>query len=382
VWFRSDTLAADLGLTPNATSGASVTSFLQALGAVEATAQAEASQICAGSPGSPGCLSAQALAERTSTFTSAAATAYTASAFFPLATSSIATSLVQAVTTLSNDLVAAGLPGITAPMPFATQRLGEQDFWTLPTDPTSSVAMAEPLGSVKGLWHAGDVELSATARILDIGGNDSTAALGVRVLATALVRLPTGLPDSADIILDVGTGDAQTDFEGRALAQLTLGRRFGLHVGGRYGVQQPRTLVRRVAPPETVLAPFSTRQLVEWDPGAFFGLEAAPVWRFSRELAFVAEYRLFRKYRDSYGLTGASAGAGLDTSLLEAESGVTLHEVGGSLRYDTLGRLGSGVRPMQVHLRVLRAVAGGGGQTPVTTQVELGVRLFRRLWGS
>jgi hypothetical protein len=171
------------------------------------------------------------------------------------------------------------------------------------------------------------------------------------------------------------------DFEGRVLGQLTIGRRFGLDVGGRYGVQRPRTLFRRVAPPERVLAPLSTRHLVEWKPGTYFGIEIAPVWRFTQELDLAGEYRFFRKHRDSFELVGPSVGAPVDTSVLETESGTTLHEIGGSLRYDTLARLGAGVRPMQVHMRVMRALAGGGGQTPVTTQVELGVRLFRRIWG-
>jgi hypothetical protein len=155
-----------------------------------------------------------------------------------------------------------------------------------------------------------------------------------------------------------------------------------MQVGARYGVQRPRTLVLRVAPPETVVAASSTRHLVEWTPGSYFGVEIAPVWRLSDELSIAGEYRVFRKYRDAYELAGASVGAPVETSVLEIESGVTLHEVGGTMRFDTMARwLGAGVRPLQVHMRVLRAVAGGGGQTPVTTQVEFGVRLFRRLWG-
>jgi hypothetical protein len=70
--------------------------------------------------------------------------------------------------------------------------------------------------------------------------------------------------------------------------------------------------------------------------------------------------------------------------VLEEESGVTLHELGGTLRYDTVTRwLGGGdVRPLQLHARVLRAVAGGGGQTPITTRIEFGVRFFQGIWGS
>jgi hypothetical protein len=172
---------------------------------------------------------------------------------------------------------------------------------------------------VKGPWQTGDVELSAVVRILDTEGEAAEAprGFGARLLATALVRLPTGAISDPDTLLNVGTGDGQMDFEGRLLGQLAFGGRLGLHLGGRYGVQQSRTLVQRVAAPETVLAPSSTRQIVEWTPGAYFGVEIAPVWRFTDELDLVAEYRLFRKYRDTYTLAGTSVGAGVDTGVLE-----------------------------------------------------------------
>jgi hypothetical protein len=77
-------------------------------------------------------------------------------------------------------------------------------------------------------------------------------------------------------------------------------------------------------------------------------------------------------------------GAPVDPTVMQIESGVTAHHVGGILRYDTVARrmaTGEGT-PLQLHLRVQRAVAGGGGQTPVTTRLEFGVRLFRRFWGA
>ncbi|MGE0160629.1 MAG: hypothetical protein AB7T31_14565 [Gemmatimonadales bacterium] len=383
VWFRPDTISGNLGVNPNVTSAPSVSSFLQALSTAETATQTHATQVCLSSPGSPACASAQALADRASGFRSSAATAYSASALFPLATSATGAALAQSVATLSADMAAEGLSGIGTAMPFATQTITEADFWTLPSTPGSGLAYADALGSIKAPWHVGDMEVTATVRLL--GGAADTSATGAaftaRVLATALVRLPTGWTDEPDIALDIGTGDGQTDFEGRLLAELTAGSHFGLQLGGRYGIQRPRTLVRRVAAPETVLAPASTRRLVEWEPGAYVGVEVAPVWRFTDELNLVAEYRAFRKSRDTYRTVDSALGGPLDTSVLEEESGITLHEVGGSLRYSTLGRLAAGVRPIEAHLRVMHAVAGGGGQTPVTTQVELGVRLFRRIWG-
>ncbi len=384
VAFRPDTIAGDLGHNPTATGSSGVTSFLQALSSAESAAQTNATQVCGTAPGSGSCTSAQALAARTAAFRGSAATAYGASAFFPRSGSATATALSQAVTALSADLIAAGLGGIAIPMAFATQAISESDYWSLPAGAGTGI-QGEPLGSVKGLWHAGDMEVSATVRLLESGGaaaDGTPPGFTYRLLGTVLGRLPTGLSDSADVFLDVATGDGQSDIEGRLLGQVTIGRRLGMNVGARYGVQLPRTLVVRVAPPETVVAAYSTRQVVEWSPGAYFGLEVAPVWRLSDELSVAGEYRVFRKYRDDYALTGASVGAPVDPTVLEIESGVTLHEVGGTMRFDTMARwLGEGARPIQAHLRIVHAVAGAGGQTPVTTQVEFGVSLFRRLWG-
>jgi len=385
VWFRPDTLTGDLGRNPNLTNAVGVSSFLAALSTAQSAAQANAASVCSGSPGSGACNSAQALADRASAFHTSAVSAYGASGFFPAASTATATALNQALVTLSTDLITAGLGGIAPPMPFATQLVTEADFWSLPVGAGAGVQASLPLGSVKGLWHAGDVEVSATVRVLEgarRGAPDAEPSLTYQLLATALGRLPTGQVDSVDVLLDVGTGDGQADFEGRLLGQVTLGRHLALHAGARYGVQRPRTLLRRVAPPEVVLSASSTRQLVEWTPGSYFGIEVAPTWQVSDELAIAGEYRAFRKYRDTYALVGASVGMPVDPAVLEIESGVTVHELGGTLRYDTLARwLSEGVRPMQVNFRVLRAVAGGGGQTPVTTQVEFGVRLFRRAWG-
>lgn len=386
LYFVPDTINGDLGLNPAAANATAVNSFLQAISSAEASAQSDASAICAASPGSASCTASQALADRTESFSASATGAYGASPFFPLAGSAAATSLDAAASALNADLVAAGLPGIGAPMVFATEWIGEEDFALL-----SSVAGLGVEGSAledqRPVWQAGDVEVSASVRILEGVLQDSAQSsprARYRVIGTFLTRLPTGLIDNPDAFLDVGSGDGQTDFEGRILGEFVWGDRLGLRAGGRYGIQQSRTLVRRVEAPEGVPAPLATRQLVQWDPGAYFGVEVAPSFFISPELSVGAEYWAFRKYRDSYTLTGASADAPLNPLVMQVESGVTVHQVGGILRYDTVARrmaTGSGA-PLQLHLRVQTAIAGGGGQTPVTTRLEFGMRLFRRFWGA
>jgi hypothetical protein len=385
VYFDPDTLGGDLGLSPVYSDPGAVDAFLQTLSVVDANARASAAQTCAASPGTPACASAQALADRTTSFHGSAQTAYDASPFFPIGSSTTATSLQQATDALNADLAAAGLPIIGNPMVFATEWVDENDFVLLPGTPQSGVD-GEPLASLRTEWRTGDIEVSATARVLESpppAPDEPAPRFGYSLLATFLGRLPTGQVDDPDVFLDVGTGDGQLDLEARLRGAVTIGSRIALLGGARYGIQMSRTLERRIAPPEVILAPIATKQLVEWTPGSYWGVEVAPGFRLSRELSIAAEYRAFRKYRDEYELTGPSVDAPLDPSVLEVESGITLHELGGTLRYDTVARVlgGEGGWPLQLHLRVQRAIAGGGGQTPVTTQVEFGARLFRQLWG-
>jgi hypothetical protein len=386
VYFTPDTLSGDLGLNPRSNQGAAVVGFLQALSSADAAAQTNASSVCGSSPGSPACASAQALADRTGSFSSAASDAYNATPFFPMGGTPTAADLDAATSQLDADLVAAGLPGIGTAMVFATEWVTEDDLGALSNTAGFGVEAAIPLGDVRPLWHVGDLEVSASVRLLEGLVRDSAAAsptLAYRVIGTVLARLPTGAIDNPDVFLDVPTGDGQTDFEGRVVGEVVWGQRLGLRAGGRYGIQQPRTLIRRVAAPEQVMASVLSRQLVEWNPGAYFGIEVAPSFLFSPELSVAAEYRVHRKYRDEYTLTGPSVGAPYDPVVMQIESGETVHHVGGILRYDTVARRmasGSGT-PLQLHLRVQKAVAGGGGQTPVTTRLEFGIRFFRRFWG-
>jgi hypothetical protein len=386
VYFRPDTITGDLGLNPVATDASGVNQFLVALDAADVAAQVNASQVCGVSPGSPSCASAQGLADRAGAFSTSASSAYSASPFFPVEGSAAATSLGAATSTLDADLVSAGLAGIGVPMAFAEEWVAAEDFASLSAIAGFGVQGA-PLGDIRSLWNAGDLEVSASVRLLEGALRDSASLaprLTYRLIGTVLGRLPTGVTDNPDFFLDVGTGDGQADIEGRLLGELTVGRRLGVRGAALYGIQMSRTLVRRVAPPEQVLAPLSSRHLVEWDPGSYFGLELAPSYRLGPELSVGAEYRIYRKYRDTYTLTGTSVGAGVDPVVLQVESGITVHHVGGILRYDTVARRMSGelITPLQVHLRISRAVAGGGGQTPVTTRLEFGIRLFRRFWGA
>lgn len=376
-----DTIAGDLGLSPIVGDAASVDAFLSSAAAAANVAAADANAICAGGAG-PACTTAQDLADRTAAFAAGLGAAYAASPFFPLTGTAAGDGLSQALTDLNLELQNANLSTFL-PLLLATERVTEDGFPLL-TGTAGTGFAALPLQTRQGLWAVGDVEISARARLLDNltpTADTPTSGFGYRVLGSFTVRLPTGTPEDPDILLDLGTGDGQLDVEGGVSADLRFGTRIGIATGGWYVRQGATTLTKRVVSPETVMAPADTRASLRWSPGVMLGVDVAPYLRLSSTLTLHGEYRYLHRFRDAFELTLADPA--LDPVVLELESGMKLHEVGGGVRYDTVEPwLSDGVhRPMEVHLRFLHAVSGSGGHAPKRTRVEAGLRLFRRVWG-
>ena len=419
VHFVPDTENGNLGLNPTITAPASVTTFLGSTMSADASASANAATICSGGL-TPECATAQALAQRMREFNTAMTGAYGATPFFPFASSPSGLALQQAATTLSADLIAAGLLGLH-PMALGADVLSTEGFPLLPAVAGSGINAAA-LETRSGIYAVGDVEVSARVRLLDnltprwtepiesgeavrrvepdLGPESEASTrtdrfieppedavraavgrIGYRLVGSFMARLPTGAPDHVDVLLDHGTGQGQLDLEGGLFATLLFGRRIGLSVGGRYAVQGSTSLTKRVAPPELAMPPASTRAEVMWTPGTYLTIEAAPTLHLSGALTISGEYRFFHKGRDQYQLINPDAD--LDDAVLEVESGITMHQIGGGLRYDTVTpwMLGEAPRPMEIHLRLLTTIEGSGGHVPESTRIEAGIRLFKRFWG-
>ncbi len=381
-YFVPDSVNGNLGLNPTITNLAGVNSFLASTLVAEQLSIGNASTICGAGAGAA-CDAAQALAARAAAFNASVQSAYTASPFFPVTGSAAATALDQAAAALSADLIAAGLGGLTAAMAFATDWLTTEDFSSLPSMSGAGID-ATPLRTLEGLWAAGDVEVTALVRLLDNltpNRDEPLPGFGYRITAGFLARLPTGLPEDPDVLLDKPTGDAQTDYEGSLIMRLTLGRHFALAAGGKYGVQGSTALTKRVAPAELIMPPVLTRQLVTWNPGTYVGIEVAPSIRVTSAVSLTGQYRFFHKRRDSFEISDPAST--LDPTVLALESGIKAHQVGGGIRYDTVEPWLSGLagNPMEIHVRVLYTLEGSGGQTPESTRVEAGIRLYKRFWG-
>jgi len=382
--FRPDS-AGGLGFNPSAEGDPAVTNLLDRLAAAADVAAVHATTVCGVAPG-VACDDAQALSRRAADFSDLTRTAYGASVFFPAVGSAMALGLQGALAALNADLVAAGLNSVGASMVFAEGVLDEEGFRGLPAR-SGAGYQANELRGLLGLWTLGDIELNADVRLLHVTPSTSDGGLGFGVTLSggATVRLPTGTIDDPFIFLDLGSGDGQMDIEGRGEAAFRFGRWAGLNASVRYGTQQSRTLLRRVAPHEQVLVPSALTRSVRWTPGSYLFLEASPRLWLSEDLALAVDFRRFHKAEDTYELISFEGDESpqLDLSPLSAETEVTVQELAVGLRYSTmlswaLGRTGT---PVEVGARWSRALSGSGGRAPKFTRLEIGVSLYRRIWG-
>ena len=374
----------NLGVNPAILGDGRVTTFLDALGASHSALQARVSQEC---PAGAGCSALTDLLGRYADFAGGLATAYASSPVFLTGGSAEGVALEQSLASFRTE-VNQQAPGVAMPgtAPLASAPLDQSGLRQLLVDPAAGFLLINPLESDAGLWQLGDVEVSAAFRLLEGARQDSTGAparFQYQVGGQALVRLPTGLVDDPDVPLDHGTGDGQMDLELSGFTNLRWPRA-GLRGEVRYGVQRPTELARRVAPPETIMAPLTTRTLVRWTPGNYLEIALAPRWYLTDEFAVGALYRLSSKGQDSYQLLAPPASASASAADLERETKETHHEMGLGLAFSTLatwqeGRTGS---PFEARMAVRVAVAGSGGATPDGIRMEASVRVFWRLWGS
>jgi hypothetical protein len=201
----------------------------------------------------------------------------------------------------------------------------------------------------------------------------------------ALVRLGTGTPDDPDVFLDIGSGDGQMDVEGRVDGFFQMGARLEVRGGFRYGVQNGVTLLRRVARHEEILVPKVDTRSVDWKPGSYTYVDVSPRYRLTPELSLGLDYRRYHKGEDRYELAGHQPDGlpTVDASVLAHETEMTFQEMALAVRYSTVRawREGLGAPPMEMGMRLVRTVAGSGGQTPRLGRFEFSVSFFSRIWG-
>ena len=270
-------------------------------------------------------------------------------------------------------------------VPLASRRLDEAELMYLLTAHPSGPQVIAPFNRNRVPFQLGDIELGVALRLLEGAVRDSMpppARLRYRLGGRLLVRLATGATDHPDVPLDLGRGDGSLDVEAAAFADMRMAR-VGIQAEIRRGFPQATTRLRRVAPPEHVLAPGPARQ-VRWTPGAFLQLELAPRLHLTRELALGVLYRSLSKGADDYEDLAGPPLDGYPADVLEAETEMSVSELGVGLALSTVTSWREDQAPVPLELRaaVRKAIQGSGGATPDGLRFEASGQVFVRLWGS
>lgn len=370
----ADTLNANVGLSPMVTETGAVNAFLdefqQALDAY-------------------GTVGAQDVLSDAQEFYQALTAAYGLSSLFPLESSDVGHAFSQRLQGIQDDFAAAGVTTVPGTLPFAEAPLDRESFQSFLTDPRYGVR-GEPLETWQSLWSIGDPEIHVAVRVLESPGLDSAGVLPFlqyRVGVGGLVRLGMGKQEDPSNFVDLQTGDGQMDMEASVFGTVAVGSRFGGWARARYGIQREGTVHRRISAPDDFISPVSAHTFVSWDPGNYLDLELAPFFRLTPRFAFSLRYHLYSKGQDSYSLTvtpDPEAPPLPPVEFLNQETGATIHELGIGLTLSGLAaaREGKARFPFEAYAAFFGAISGSGGQTPKVGRAQVGLRVFRRIWGS
>ncbi len=288
-----------------------------------------------------------------------------------------------------------GVNSITSTGPFAAQnRLTLADAQTILSAPAFGVA-ADPLQTTTR-GHIGDIDVGGKFLVFDSFGSGPEArmspkGLNFRASIGGVVRLPTGQSDSPNNFIDIGTGNGQTDLEGRLFADLLVGSHFWQSFVVRYNDQlADNQFMRIIDLPNKELAPLYRRQKVRRDLGNAFEFETSPRIVLNDFFAVSGQYLYRHKGQDHYTGTFAvdSAVTGfaditLDASTLDLETETTEHRLGGGISFSNLFAFQEGKAKIPFEATYLhwQTVKGAGGNQLKFFTDQIQLRLYARLFG-
>jgi hypothetical protein len=200
--------------------------------------------------------------------------------------------------------------------------------------------------------------------------------------------LGTGTQASFNNLFELNPADGQMDFEGSLFGLVEMGRYFGGWGQLRYGIQTQGEIIKRIAAPEEALPAWSRGAPLHWTPGNYMELDLNPRFYLTPTMSFGLRYHFYSKGEDSYELQP------LDPEILElvsfpppellnAETKVTLNELGISVTYSTLAPHSRGEAwiPLDLRATYFQPLGGSGGQTPKGGRFEAGLAVYRTVWG-
>ncbi|HEX5004298.1 MAG TPA: hypothetical protein VFV65_03235 [Gemmatimonadales bacterium] len=300
----------------------------------------------------------------------------TAGSFVPLASSAAGQAMSATVASTQGTLATLGIPSFTQPLPLPAEALTTAQYNQYLT------AFAGPIGARPfdnyTSFLLGDMELGAAYTLIDRWNRPDRPG-GLRVVAQALVRLPTGYQPSPNDFTAVPTGGGQTDLQLAVTADVG-GSRFGARFSGSYTNQMAATLDRRVTLPSQPIPWKNRLASVTTDPGNEFALSAMPYFQLAPGLAIVGVVRYWNRGADAVEYASASGAIpGVSASELATDTQRTATVLGGGLSYAPR-QAGTRV-PMDAFWMYEGVVAASGGVVPKAGTVRMGLRVPVRLWG-
>ena len=242
--------------------------------------------------------------------------------------------------------------------------------------------------------HLGDIEIGAKVLVLDsfgglAGARAAGSRAGFRLAVGGLVRLGTGQVDRPNELVDVGTGDGQTDIEANGVLDLVFGRRWWASAAGRYGLQlEDEQMLRIPSGSRSPFLPAYREQTVSRDLGDYIELEATPRFVYNDYLSASAQWLYRRKAEDAYAGSFSVDGPGddpvsLDATVLGIGTEQSEQRLGAGATFSTLRAYDRGRAriPFEVQLFHYQTISGEGYVPKrFTTQVHL--RYYTRLFGA
>ncbi len=299
----------------------------------------------------------------------------TASPFVPIGSSTAGSAITNRVaalqTTLANDL---GVSGFTAAPTLPAAPVTSDEFLSFLTDETGPVGTRVDNTTVT---FRGDAETGVALTLVDHWDREFHRG-GFRAAVEGLVRYPTGSRPRTNRLLAVGTGDGQTDIEGRVTADLGKGN-FGIRLEGDYNRQLAADIVARVAPPTQPFAGAGAISIVHDDPGDITTLAARPFYRLARNIAIQGSAIYWSRGVDEVSYASAADEIpGVDASVLAVDTEAKATILGIGITYADPGALRPGGKglPVEAGWSYERVVKGSGGRVANTHSFTGRLRIY------
>lgn len=299
----------------------------------------------------------------------------TASPVVPTATSGSGGAVLARVTALQSTLATSlDVPGFTGAPVLPEAPVGEDGLRQVLTGPLA-LRIDESKVSFRG-----DAEVGAAVTLIDRWDRGMRRG-GFRTAVSALMRLPTGLRDRSDRLLDLGTGEGQTDIQVDLVTDLGSGP-FGARLAGSYVRQLPASVQARVAAPGVFVGP-DRLSFVRRDPGDITAISVQPFFRLARTLALQAGLQHWSRKVDQVSYRSpADALPGVDPGVLAEETSANATVLSAGIIYSNPGRLrpgGTGL-PVDASWAYERVVRSGNGRVPNAHRIRGRLRMYFGLW--